>query len=435
MVVGIVVFDGIAPQNYPLEYMCMPFLLWVAFRFGPREAATSTLVLAATAIWGTLHGVGPFARPSPNESLLLVQTFISVVGITTMGLATAFAERRLAEEQSHYLAVSDPLTGLGNYRKLIDTLEMEIRRSTRTGRAFGLLLLDLDDLKRLNDTHGHVVGSRALCRLAKVLRLDSRNIDTAARYGGDEFALIIPELGPDLGHELWQEYGLDDKRLPPHEAAPREREIGERIRRGENVAHVDRAAEAGLSGVPGIEPLGTEAGRERRRRASDAAARAQSGGQPGAPDTRQPHEILADFKAEATARAIQHISQRISNHLANDGEFPHLSVSIGAAQFPADGENIEQLLNAADQALYRNKRARKTRVLAALGTQSATKGSLPNSTSAATAANTAHSAQGNTVAAANGSHATVVPSAAASAPEPAPESAPESAPTPAPAHK
>jgi two-component system cell cycle response regulator len=95
------------------------------------------------------------------------------------------------------LAVSDPLTGLANYRRLLDVLSSEVERSRRTGRPFSVLLLDLDGLKTINDLHGHLVGSRALCRLAALLRVHCRALDTAARYGGDEFALVLPEATPE----------------------------------------------------------------------------------------------------------------------------------------------------------------------------------------------------------------------------------------------
>ncbi len=123
-------------------------------------------------------------------------------------------------------------------------------RSKRTGRPFAILLLDLDRLKSINDRFGHLVGTRAICRTADVIRAHSRATDTAARYGGDEFALVLPE---------------------------------------------------------------------------------------------------------AMEGAAERVGQRIRARLSAEAEVPQLSVSVGVAVYPDDGDTLEKLLNSADRALYRMK--------------------------------------------------------------------------------
>ena len=97
-------------------------------------------------------------------------------------------KQRQLEDHLRQQAARDPLTGLANCRHLAEVLDMEIKRSERTGREFALLLFDLDGLKQINDRYGHLTGSHAICRVADVLSF-CRDIDTAARYGGDELQL------------------------------------------------------------------------------------------------------------------------------------------------------------------------------------------------------------------------------------------------------
>jgi diguanylate cyclase (GGDEF)-like protein len=238
-------------RNEPRTYLCAPFLVWAALRFNQRKAATAVCLLSAIAVAGTLRGTGPFVVSSPNASLLHLHAFLGVMSLMTLVFAAEVAERRRHEERVRYMAVNDGLTGLANYRRLVEALDVEVKRFGRSRRPFAVLLLDLDGLKQINDHHGHLVGSRALCRVADVLRVHCREVDTPARYGGDEFALVLPET--------------------------------------------DRQA------------------------------------------------------------ALQ-VAKRISERIAAETELPRLSVSIGVAVYPEDGQTMEQLLGSADHALYQEKR-------------------------------------------------------------------------------
>lgn len=378
ILLALVIFSNLSPfgvNNYPLEFIVAPWIIWAAFRFGQRETATVTVAISAIALWGTLQGFGPFARNMPNESLMLLQGFMCTVALTGLILAALVSERhqieaalrssndqlklsinhleqhnakmtllnemgdllqscstveeaytiigqlgqRLFSEESgavyminnsqsmveatiswgshppeqdsfsldecwalrrgrtHALnesglellcphlknqpplaalciplmaqgetmgilhlqresalsdypaqpafsetqkqlalamadtialalanlklrtsllhqSIRDPLTGLFNRRYLEETLERELHRAVRLQRSIAIIMLDIDNFKRFNDTFGHEAGDMVLRELGGFFKSQIRGGDFACRYGGEEFTLIFPEM-------------------------------------------------------------------------------------------------------------------------------------------------------------------------------------------------------------------------------------------------
>jgi diguanylate cyclase (GGDEF)-like protein/PAS domain S-box-containing protein len=134
-----------------------------------------------------------------------------------VGAGIDITERKKGEDQMRYQATHDALTGLANYREFMDTLDHEVRRAERSKHLFALLLLDLDDLKAINDKHGHLAGNRALKRLSDVITDQCRATDLAARYGGDEFAVVLIDADPGMANRIAQrvERAMRDGREQP----------------------------------------------------------------------------------------------------------------------------------------------------------------------------------------------------------------------------
>ena len=136
------------------------------------------------------HGLdaGAFSPVDPvMETLFLLEAQALIRG--ELG---ALAERLDASlETAEAMAVTDRLTGLGNRR----ALDRELAALTDRARGFGMMHLDLDRFKAVNDTHGHAAGDAVLSEVGRILREETRGVDTVVRMGGDEFALILPDVG------------------------------------------------------------------------------------------------------------------------------------------------------------------------------------------------------------------------------------------------
>lgn len=139
--------------------------------------------------------VGLDRAPSSRAPRFTPSTRAAVLGALESGAIAL--DNALRIERAEALSVTDDLTQLYNSRYLSLVLRRETKRATRNGRPLSLLFVDLDGFKSINDTHGHLFGSRALVEAASVMRTCARETDVVARFGGDEFALVLPDTGSD----------------------------------------------------------------------------------------------------------------------------------------------------------------------------------------------------------------------------------------------
>ncbi|MFN8524862.1 MAG: sensor domain-containing diguanylate cyclase [Chloroflexota bacterium] len=184
-----------------------------------RELHPEGLLLIPLLASGQVVGVLYLTRRTQPE---FAEDEIQLIELVAAEAAAALQNATLYQQTQH-LATTDPLTELHNYRHFRGMLDMEIARARRLEYPLGLLVVDADDFKRVNDTHGHPVGDLVLRGIASVLRRSLRRTDVIARYGGEEFIIALPGLGNEgvqaVGEKLRRAVrGMSSPRAPGGEA-------------------------------------------------------------------------------------------------------------------------------------------------------------------------------------------------------------------------
>lgn len=151
-------------------------------------------LVTASATLGMIHLFDRIPRIFDKNRISQISVLASFAAISI--------ENAKFHGETHRLAINDALTGLNNRRYFDKVLPQEYERALRDGLPFSLIMIDVDNFKSFNDTHGHHFGDRVLATIGRVLRKTIRNIDFAFRYGGEEFVVILPETDLDNAHKV-----------------------------------------------------------------------------------------------------------------------------------------------------------------------------------------------------------------------------------------
>lgn len=172
-------------------------------------------LISRNTVRGILYVDDPPAPEITETQLRMLLDFAAQAAIAIENARLYNETRRLLEETQR-LALTDPLTGLANRRALGDLIERELTNAERYGAPLSFFMLDLDDLKGINDQHGHTAGDEALKALAEIMKATARKGDIVARFGGDEFVFAMAQsdraAAEQAAHRLFERLVVGDIR-------------------------------------------------------------------------------------------------------------------------------------------------------------------------------------------------------------------------------
>ncbi|MEV8507445.1 diguanylate cyclase [Actinoplanes sp. NPDC051475] len=193
--------DEPACRTYVAVPICAPATVGDPLVPDERDPAGQPATLGVLALYDRL-GADEF----DDADLLMLRTFAGQAGVAVHNVRV--------HEEAQRLSLTDPLTGLWNYRCLRESLRREVERASRFGRTLTVLVLDLDHFKDVNDTYGHAAGDTVLGEFARRVRVGLREVDVAFRQGGEEFVVLLPETDAYGGIVVAERLGAAVREIP-----------------------------------------------------------------------------------------------------------------------------------------------------------------------------------------------------------------------------
>jgi len=187
-----------------LGTLLLPALLFICVSYEQKFVFTVQAIVSVVSVYATSNNLGPFVHSSTNIALLQLQVFIAIFSLIIYVIALISNEKerlkdKLFDQKQKLEALYrlDALTGIWNRYRIKEFIDFELSRFKRVHQPFGIMMLDIDNFKKINDTYGHPLGDKVLVKLCQEISTHIRDSDLFGRWGGEEFLVVIPNNTKD----------------------------------------------------------------------------------------------------------------------------------------------------------------------------------------------------------------------------------------------